>query len=83
MINYECFSDWAWGHIEDCYGINENHVINYDHAEFVADCAKEVLFDLSTKEQEEIFGFTLDQVINGNLLERLIVDSQAKAAPNL
>lgn len=74
MTNYDCFSDWAWGHIEDFYRNKDNAldsgVKNLSILNFISKCAEEALCDLDIEEQEEMFGFTLEEVAKGELLDR-------------
>ena len=74
MTNYDCFSDWAWGHIQDVYGLNEDGGITLDLLQFVENCANEAQLSLSKEEQDEMFRFTLDQVKNGDLLDHFYAE---------
>jgi len=73
MTNYDCFSDWAWGHIEDYYKNQDELLIAQTNdlsiIDFISRCALEALSDLSVDEQDEMFGFTLQQVESENLLD--------------
>ncbi len=73
MTTYDCFSDWAWGHIEDYYR-NEEDTLFLDIQDgsimkVISQCAQVALCDFDTEEQDEIFGFTLEEIDQGELLE--------------
>ena len=73
MTTFEYFSWWAWGHVQDYYR-NEEEILFLDIEDgsilkVISKCAQEALCDFDLNEQEEIFGFTLEQVAQGDLLE--------------
>lgn len=70
MTNYQCFSDWAWGHIQDAYNLREDDGFPLDLVWFIESCARDALIDFPPEEQDEVFGFTLDQVQSGDLLDQ-------------
>lgn len=80
MTNYECFSDWAWGHIEDVYDLTEEDGISLDSLDFILKCAREALSGLSSEEQDEVFGFTLAQVKNEDLLDHFYAQYKIEAS---
>jgi hypothetical protein len=82
MTNYDCFSWWAWGHIQDYYRI-EDEILFLDVQDgsilkVISRCAQEALCDYDIEEQKEIFGFTLEQVSQGKLLEAFYINEILK-----
>ena len=70
MTDYQCFCDWAWGHIQDVYNLTEDDDIPFDIDQFIETCAKDALIGFAPEEQYELFGFTLDQIQNEDLLNQ-------------
>jgi hypothetical protein len=85
MTSLECFTDWAWGHIEDVYSDREvalfSSTKNLSILNFISKCAQEALCDLDLEEQEEMFGFTLEEVAKGDLLDRFYSSEILKEYP--
>ena len=85
MTNYDCFSDWARGHIQDYYQNEEESLIlgaqEGSIMKAVSKCAKEALNGLDSEEQEEIFGFTLEQIDRGELLKAFYINEILKEYP--
>ena len=78
MTTFDYFSWWAWGHIQDYYR-NEQEVLFTDIQNgsilvVISKCAQEALCDFDPKEQEEVFGFTLEQIDKHELIESFYVN---------
>jgi hypothetical protein len=87
MTSYNCFSDWAWGHIEYYYRDEEDILISdvQDGSilKVISKCAQEALCDFDLKEQDEFFGFTLEQVAQGELLQAFYINEILKEYPDI
>lgn len=73
MTNFNYFAEWAWGHIDDYYQNEKDTLISdvrdFSILKFISECAQEALEGLDVEEQEEMFGFTLEQILKGELLD--------------
>jgi len=72
MTNYDCFSEFAWGHVEDVFERDESQGLpRYSpYAEFIAGCAFIALNEFSGEEQQATFGFTLNDISGHNLIDQ-------------
>jgi hypothetical protein len=70
MTDYQCFCDWARGHIQDVYNLTGDDDIPIDIDQFIVTCTEDALIDFTPEEQYEIVGFTLDQIQNEDLLDQ-------------
>jgi hypothetical protein len=69
LSTYDYFYDFAWERLEDVLGLDRaTGIPNFSpFIEFVEGCAFMSLWDMTEKEQEESFGFTLREMIaDGN-----------------
>jgi len=64
MTSYEHFCDFTWGHLEDVFEIEEPNPLpsRTPYLEFIKGCAFSALGDFSEPDQEQIFGFTLENL---------------------
>ena len=85
MTEFDCFTDWAWGHIDDYYRNQEDRLIadiqDFSILNFITKCAQEALSDLNPEQQEEMFGFTLEKVTQGELLDSFFFNKIQKEYP--
>ena len=74
MNSYDYFCDFAWERLEDVCGLTQSEGIpSYSpYIEFVEGCVFICLRDLSEKDQEDTFGFTLKHVCDRTFIRRFI-----------
>jgi hypothetical protein len=64
LSSYDYFYDFAWERLEDVLGLDRaTGIPRYSpYIEFVEGCALVCLYGMTLEEQEEYFGFTLDEI---------------------
>jgi len=68
MNSFDHFCEFAWGHLDDVFELDESQGIprHSPYLEFIIGCATVALSGHSPSQQKEMLGFTLNEIVNND-----------------